>query len=160
MPYTPGKLSWQTVTALADWGGYYVLAGMAGPDIGAYSRLLLRLLEIGETFVICEEDVVPTPGQLTSVTTCGHEWCYFEYENGPYPKGYNLGLARFGATLMAKYPHMARDALVTGARRDEECPWWSCDAAIHRNLTIRGAHPVTHGPPVYHDHPHPATPYG
>ena len=106
-------------------------------DPGAYGRWFRGMWAERRTFVICEQDVVPAPDQLADMGTCGHDWCYTEYQEGIYPPGPMFGLVRFSARIMREHPHAAECALVIGMRRDQEAPWWQVDGLVARDLQIR-----------------------
>jgi hypothetical protein len=121
-------------------------------DPGAYGRLIRQLWRSRSSIVICEHDVVPTLAQLDQITSCGHDWCSYSYDDGLYPDGPMFGLVRFSGAIMAAHPHAADVALVIGKRRDFEAEWWRVDALMARDLKIRGVEWVQHEPAVHHAH--------
>jgi len=121
-------------------------------DNGAYGRLLRALWARGETFVICEHDVIPTRAQLDLITSCGHDWCSFAYDDGLYPRGPMFGLVRFDSRVMAEHPYAAEVATEGGERRPTEVPWWDVDNHVARDLKIRQVEWFEHSPPVHHHH--------
>ena len=160
VPYVEGMLNPSTRWAVTSAGIPYRLVNIQAGDDGAYGRLIRRLWQEGQTFVICEHDVVPTRGQLVSIASCGHDWCCYKYDDQLYPDGPMFGLARFSGRLMAEHPNAAECALVTGSRRDQEAAWWQVDSLMARDLLIRlGA-----GSYAFHDgrvhHAHVGAPSG
>lgn len=121
-------------------------------DEGAYGRLFRSLWAGRETFLILEQDVVPTGEQLSEIAGCGHGWCSFQYDDGLYPIGPMFGLARFDRQTMWDHPYAAEVALVIGKRRDTECEWWRVDSMVAKDLMIRRVDWHQHDPAVTHTH--------
>lgn len=130
------------------WTAYPLARG----DLGAYGRLWRQLWARGETVIVCEHDVIPSWEQLRRITTCGHDWCSYAYDDGLYPVGPMFGLARFDGRTMAEHPHAAEVALIIGKRRDTEAEWWRVDALVARDLLIRRVNWNLHEPAVHHAH--------
>jgi hypothetical protein len=122
-------------------------------DLGAYGRLFRRLWAKGETFIICEQDVVPTKAQLLAILTCDHDWCAYNYADDRYPPGPMFGLARFGAPALLAHPLAAERALILADEQDREVDWANVDNRVARDLKIRGLECQFHVPPVRHAHP-------
>jgi len=174
VPYVEPMLNPATRAVVQAVRAPHLFVQLDRGDVGAYGRLFRKLWGQGHTFVICEQDVIPTRAQLVGILTCGHDWCCYDYDTDLYPPGPMFGLVRFSAALMGAHPHAADSALVVGKRRDLEAPWWHIDSLMARDLTIRlsGAvrdgescaalegerHPwrragcVIHTPPVQHAH--------
>jgi hypothetical protein len=146
-----------TLEALNLWGRNIRWVRLPRGDNGAYGRLFRSLWEAKGTFVICEHDVVPTFDQLAAITTCGHGWCSFQYDDELYPPGPMFGLVRFDRSVMLEHPHAAEVALIIGKRRDLEAEWWRVDSLVARDLQIRRVEWVEHGPPVHHCHSGPVS---
>lgn len=121
-------------------------------DPGAYGRLFRSLWAARETFIVCEQDVIPTAGQLAEIAGCGHGWCSYQYDDGLYPVGPMFGLARFDGRTMWDHPYAAEVALVIGKRRDTEAEWWQVDSLVARDLIIRRVDWFSHEPEVRHAH--------
>ena len=173
-PYVAGKLARPTQEALAMWPAPITWCQLPTDDHGAYGRLFRDLWRRGETFVICEQDIVPTVDQLAEISTCGHDWCYYGYDDNLYPEGPMFGLVRFDGRVMAEHPDAADRALSGSDGAGWQAPWWHVDSLVCRDLTIRLARPapegdgpdaqewarhpwkragcVTHLPPVHHAH--------
>jgi hypothetical protein len=122
-------------------------------DPFGYGRMLRRLWRQERTFVICEQDVVPTVSQLWEIVSCGHLWCSYGYDDGNYPEGPMFGLCRFDWRLMHMWPAAAEISTIIGSRRDYEAEWWRVDSLLARDLQIRQVPWVKHLPPVRHIHP-------
>lgn len=151
-PFVGGGLHPDTAVALQLSGVDVVWAKLPRDVPTAYGRLFRDLWEVGETFVICEQDVIPTAAQLLEITTCGHEWCSFNYDTDLYPPGPMFGLVRFDAAVMDRWPLAATVATVANDRFDTEAEWWHIDSLVARDLKIRGVGWVCHEPPVRHAH--------
>lgn len=151
-PFAPGRLRWETSVALQTSGYPVDWVRLPASDPTAYGRLFRDLWSAGETFVICEQDVVPTQDQLDDIMGCGHPWCSYEYDNDLYPDGPMFGLVRFDRRVMSEWPLAAGVALVVGKRRDMEVAWWNVDSHVARDLMIRGVKWARHTPPVHHAH--------
>jgi hypothetical protein len=152
VPYVDHMLNPATRQAVMSFGYSHRFVQLDPLDEGGYGRLFRRLWSEWRTFIICEHDVVPTPGQLATLTTCGHDWCSYSYDDGLYPDGPMFGLAKFSGRLMSEHPHAADVALVIGRRRDVEAEWWRVDALVARDLGIRGVEWHQHRPAVHHAH--------
>jgi len=142
----------QTAAALNLSGHPIVWAQLPKGDLGAYGRFFRSLWSWGHTFIICEQDIVPTPEQLETITSCGHPWCSFSYDDGLYPDGPMFGLVRFDSVVMRAHPMAANADLIIGKRKDVEAEWWRVDSLVARGLGIRGVPWYQHGPPVRHVH--------
>lgn len=152
VPFVHGMLNRETCQTVAHSGYWHRFCDLDPGDLGAYGRLVRDLWQMGTTFVICEQDVVPTIDQLDRIVECDHDWCSYSYDDGLYPDGPMFGLVRFDARVMAEHPHAAEVALVIGKRRDQEAEWWRVDALIARDLKIRGVEWFMHEPAVHHVH--------
>lgn len=174
VPYVDQMLNQHTRRVVQRSGLAHLFVQLDPNDQGGYGRLFRRLWREGRTFVICEQDIVPTREQLLTISECGHDWCCYQYDDSLYPVGPMFGLSRFSARLMAEHPHAADVALIRGARRDQEAPWWQVDSLMAADLMIRlpgkpddgevpgaaerarypwrAAGCVLHLPPVHHAH--------
>lgn len=151
-PYVRGMLNPDTQRALWDSGLPVDFVRLPAGDETAYGRMLRNLWGGRETFVICEQDIVPTVAQLSEIAGCGHLWCSYNYDDGLYPDGPMFGLVRFSGGLMDLWPEAANVALVIGKRRDYEAEWWRVDSLVARDLNIRQVPWVLHTPAVHHAH--------
>jgi hypothetical protein len=152
VPYVKGMLHCGTTQAVTHSGFWHRLVELPTGDEGAYGRLVRDLWHQGSTFVICEQDVIPSIDQLEAIATCEHDWCSYSYDDGLYPDGPMFGLVRFTSRVMTQHPHAAEVALVVGKRRDQEAEWWRVDALMARDLKIRGVPWFMHTPAVHHVH--------
>ena len=113
----------------------------------SYWRLLKRLWEERETFVLVEHDIIPWPGAIAALWACDSPWCTYEYPL----ENYSI-LAGFGCTLV-------RDVLMEAVPNvwDEapETHWWGLDSWLsHKSLSLLGRDkPHLHAPPVTHLNP-------
>lgn len=152
VPFVHGWLDIETWRAVAASGYPAQFLALDRADDGAYGRLLRRLWARGDTFVICEHDVVPTLEQLATLQDCGHGWCSYGYDTALYPDGPYFGLVKFSAAVLAAHPLAAHVALHTGSGKELEVGWWECDSCLARDLQIRGVEWHRHLPPVIHRH--------
>jgi hypothetical protein len=152
VPFVDGMLDQDTCRTVTHSGYWYRLCRLKIGDDGAYGRLVRQLWAYGDTFIICEQDVVPTVDQLEAIVDCDHDWCSYSYDDGLYPDGPMFGLVKFSSRVLAKHPMAAEVALVVGKRRDQEAEWWRVDALIARDLKIRGVPWFMHEPAVHHVH--------
>lgn len=152
VPFVHGHLHPDVLPAVKASRLPYKLEDLDPTDEGAYGRMVRRMWRLQRTFIVCEHDVIPTLDQLQEIARCGHDWCSYSYDDGLYPAGPMLGLARFSRALMRQHPHAAEVALVTGRRRDQEAEWWRVDSLMARDLMIRGADWHEHVPAVHHAH--------
>lgn len=109
----------------------------------SYSRLLGDLWRGGETFILVEHDIYPTPAAVSELTSCSQPYCAFPY----WCRGsleMCLGCTKFGEDLIARIPDMPIWI--------NRYPWWSLDGrvaeAIFVMTGIRAPH--QHRPPVEH----------
>lgn len=151
-PFVGGGLHPDTAVALQMSGVEVTWAKLPRGDMGAYGRLIRDLWAGGETFVVCEHDIVPTARQLAEIVSCGHPWCSFLYDDDLYPPGPMFGLCRFDSAVLRQWPLAAEVATIIGNRRDTECEWWRVDSLIARDLRIRGVPWVAHDTLVHHAH--------
>jgi hypothetical protein len=157
VPFVAGMLhpaTYATVTAARLPAQFWALDRS---DEGAYGRLIRRLWAKGDTFIICEHDVVPSAEQLHTIAACGHDWCSYGYDSDLYPDGPYFGLCKFSARVLAAHPRAAEVALHRGPGKEAEVGWWECDSCLARDLFIRGVEWSRHAPPVHHAHRGPAS---
>lgn len=156
VPYVQGKLSAnaERVVKLSGWA--YSILRLPADDPGAYGRLVRNLWRGASDLVVCEHDVEPTAGQLADICTCGHDWCGFNYDDGYCADGPTFGLVRLSRRLQVRCPLAADIALMVGARKDKEAPWWLVDSLMARDLMIRGEVWRAHPGRVHHVHERPA----
>jgi hypothetical protein len=114
----------------------------------AYGELVARLWSAGQSFVLCEHDVVATPELLEEMWQCPADWCAgFAYayhgavmpgEDRPQHPGRDrvtaLMLNKFSASLIARTPHVPSATKVR---------WSMVDLAL---MPMLGAKPCLHGP--------------
>jgi len=126
--------------------GYEVLeVQMSDPQ--HYGRLVKQMWEIGNGFVLVEDDVVPWPGAIKAMLECDRDWCAYEFPRTfvQYePRaGWCLGLGcvRFSHKLVRRYGMEALD----GSQR-----WDEVDGAVLGTLSNGGEVCHCHTPPVAH----------
>ena len=152
VPFVDGMLHPATGRAVLESGFPHQLHQLDRSDYGAYARLFRQLWRRGEAFAICEQDVVPTPGQLRELRDCPAPWCSFLPTEGLYPDGPMFSLVKFSHWCMRDHPHAADDALILGNHRDREAGWWEVDSAMARNMEIRRVPWCLHDGRVDHRH--------
>ena len=122
-PYVPHLLTEATrkvvTTARAEWN----LVQLDPGNPYAYGQLLCHLWEMRRTFVIVEHDMAPTPGQLDALLHCGHEWCGYPYLCGDTLVSMSLGVARFSASVMERWPTLGRQAAMVAGDQHRPTPW-------------------------------------
>ncbi len=70
--HTPGKLRPEVKQLGEDVGA--IFEDVSGSDI-AYGELIAKLWQRGESFLLCEHDVLPTRPQLEDIIRCPEPWC-------------------------------------------------------------------------------------
>lgn len=113
------------------------LVDVSGGD-QAYWQLLRDLWRAGESFVLVEEDILPTRRAYNSLRHCPRsDWCVCPYRvNGVTDGG--LGFTRFSGALMRRHP----DA-IEGIPPDKR--WWVVlDGNVVVSLVQRLRHPGPH----------------
>jgi hypothetical protein len=78
-------------------------------DSAAYWRLLCRLWEDGESFMVVEHDVAFRPDVVEQFTVCSEPWCLFPYANICHWECMEawanmLGCTRFSSELIRACP--------------------------------------------------------
>jgi len=123
--------------------GYEVLeVQMSDPQ--HYGRLIRQMWDIGNGFVLIEDDVVPWPGAIQSLLDCEHDWCAYSFpRTAAEPGGWVLGLGcvRFSHHLVRRHNLDALD----GSQR-----WDEVDGALIGVLHTAGETCHEHTPPVAH----------
>jgi hypothetical protein len=152
VPFVPGRLHEETWRAVIGAGGPAQFLALDPDDDGGYGRLIRRLWAKGDSFIVCEHDVVPTRAQLATLQGCGHDWCSFPYDSDLYPDGPYFGLVRFSSRVMRDHPRAAHVALHRGSGKELEVGWWEVDSCMARDLHIRGVRWHRHTPAVQHAH--------
>jgi hypothetical protein len=150
VPYVHGMLNLDTWRLVQHLVHPHRFEDIDPNDGGAYSRLFRRLWAAGETFIICEHDVVPTVGQIATILSCDHDWCSFRYDGDAYPGGPMFGLCRFDRRVMAAHPLTGEYATMADRELGIERSWHDLDAYVARDLLIRGVTWREHLPPVRH----------
>lgn len=98
-----------------------------------YWTLLAYLWARQETTVICEHDVQPGPGQITSLLACSKHWCGY---TTPYVNGQNfgMGLVRFTRQLMRALPSAINDIGRYSDATHEPRHWCRLDLWLQRTV--------------------------
>jgi len=115
-----------------------------------YYTLMQRLWKRGETFILLEQDIVPTEAQFYDITICGHDWCGFPYQYASFGLYNGAGFTRFSGRLMAAFPTLITS---TKAFDDGVHPprhWCTLDGWMRELLQKAGIQKVDHSPPVRH----------
>lgn len=143
VPFT--SLEDGVVAAIEASGRMPILHDVSGSDED-YWELLAGLWELGESFVVVEQDIVVRADTLDSFDDCPNGWCAAGY---PYLGSQNyagLGCTRFRAEFIEKH----RDLIeLAGEFTNAEHPkrhWCTLDAAMQFALRDRGLFACTdHG---------------
>jgi hypothetical protein len=119
VPATPRGLHERTIPAILEQGHAAVVVPML--EVDSYFELLRELWALGETFAIVEHDVELPGGALEAFEDCPQLWCAHSYEvfagdiATAYGGPYGLGLSRFRAELLARWP----DAVEAAGEMDQ-----------------------------------------
>lgn len=90
--------------ALRDQGVEFEVVDVSADPL-EYGRLLRRLWEAGDTFVLVEHDLVPPAGAIAELLDCDRPLCGFDYAGHEGDAvGHSLGVTKFGDELMAIAP--------------------------------------------------------
>src|ERR1035437_9438761 len=139
VPFVVGRLSGATRAAVPDATFVRMI------DDQSYWRLLCRYWKLGQTFIVVEQDVVPTRAQIDTLWACPADWCAFAYDmNGIVSPA--LGCTKFSAALLE------RTAGLPAAIISEHRHWQSLDAMIIGELHRRRFTEHVHEPAVRHLH--------
>lgn len=152
VPHVEGGLVPETRAALQDSGLRHELIVLDEMNTYAYANLLVVLWRRRETFIIVEQDMVPTPGQLRSLAECGHEWCGYSYFCGESRVYMSFGIVRIDAKVMFDHPTLARQAAIVAGNPHRPTPWWSLAENMAAKLMITGHTWHDHGGLVEHAH--------
>lgn len=121
VPYT--QLGHATLDALTPHLADTTFVDCRGDDWN-YCAYLQSRWDEGSAFINMEHDIVPSPGLITELWNCPHDWCVCAYFGPPTPLGAPvLGLAKFSPTFISAIPH------VWEARRADEEWIYRCQAA-------------------------------
>ncbi len=145
VPYT--ALRPETYRAVADHDPRYVYMY----DDYSYGHLLRELWGCGETFLLVEHDMAPTPAQIEQMAECESGYCC-----GVYPwtttVGPALGFTRFRDRFLDAFPDAAEIACRIPSVYGQPGHWRQLDvflqAAVLRDFY--GVQPCCHLPPVEH----------
>lgn len=110
-----------------------------------YGRLFRHMWEIGNGFVLVEDDVVPWPGAVNQLLECENDWCAFPHPRTAAQEGgwcLGFGCVRFSHALVRR--HKMAHAL-DGSQR-----WDEVDGAAMGVLRTAGETCHEHSPPVAH----------
>jgi hypothetical protein len=123
--------------------GYEVLeVQMSDPQ--HYGRLIRHMWDIGNGFVLVEDDVVPWPGAVQQLLDCEHDWCAFRHPRtnaNPGSLCLGFGCVRFSHALVRRH----RVDTLDGSQR-----WDEVDGAVIGVLDTAGETCHEHSPPVAH----------
>lgn len=152
IPHVPKGLDARTVEAVRAVGAPYNLVRLSPANLHHYAELLVTLWRAGETFVIVEQDMGPTPGQMAALFRCGHRWCGYRYRCGGQLVTMALGVARIDATVMAAYPTLADQCAYMAGDRARPTPWHVLDSVLAQKLQTVGVGWIGHPGQVEHFH--------
>lgn len=124
---------------------------VSGSD-SAYWQLVAALWATGESFLLVEHDIEPTPKALRQARHCACWWSVSPYRgpNGDLLEG-SLGFTRFRAQLLRAEPDLPHRAC---GNRDGtvERNWRCLDTRLLGELWARGYRPHVHMPAVTQHH--------
>jgi hypothetical protein len=124
------------------------LVDVSGSDT-AYFELLRELWAKGESFCLVEHDIVVTPGTISSMNDCGHEWCAskYSYLRGSY---WGLGCTRFRGPLLKRFPDLMDEVGEYDSPGHGRGHWCSLDQALTASLRARRIEwPHIHGEVIH-----------
>ncbi len=113
-------------------------------DPYAYWRLIRRLYEHGQDWLIIEQDIIITQTQLDSFDECPEPWCVYGYDRGTANFA-ALGAFRLRREVMATYPQLLRREM------PEDIYFDQCDGQLYGRLYAVGLRPHRHSPDVGHE---------
>jgi hypothetical protein len=139
VPYVEGML--HPKTALTP-GAEFVELPIGDPY--AYWRLIRRLYDHGQDWMIVEQDILITAEQIDSVNECPEPWCVYGYHRGTAEFA-ALGVLRLRREVMAAYPSLLVRELAERIYFDQ------CDGTLYGRLNAAGYTPHRHYPNVGHE---------
>lgn len=145
VPYIPTHLRPETVDSVRGCDLPHTFVELRQDQPQGYAELIIRLWRAARTFIICEQDIVPTTDQWRTLATCGHPWCFYDYDDQLYPDGPKFGLVRISRQVMLAHPQAAAVALMDHTAVGGLVPWWNVDSAMCRDLIIRLGRPAPEG---------------
>lgn len=152
VPYV-GRYLHPTTDQLVRASGHRAIFVPLPPgDPFAYAHLLTLLWNIGESFVIVEQDMAPTSGQLSEMVRCGHRWCGHRYYRADQLMSMSFGIVRFGADVMADHPHLAEQAATIAGDPHRRTPWQILAGQFASKMLTAGESWVEHDRLVAHLH--------
>lgn len=151
VPYVRGMLHPQVVAALGRAALPWVMTELLAADPFAYGGFIRARWREGRGFLILEHDTVPPDGALGQLVRCPRRWCIVPHPCDGVVATDSLGLAKFGAELLAELPDLADRQLAV---------WWRVEWRYHvpapPNLAPQPADSRTHGAPRAWDSGHTA----
>lgn len=117
----------------------------------AYAELLAEEWAIGETFAICEHDVVPRPDSLDELERCAYRYCAFPVALQLYVAPC-LSLTKFDAQLLELYPDAMERVLRVPTNYGPPGHWRQLDTVLQRTVLLNryGRQVHCHLPAVEH----------
>lgn len=108
-----------------------------------YIKLMIRLWEEGNAFIIVEQDVVPWWGAIPQLKDCPEDWCAFGYEDEELGNGSaGFGCIKFGEKLIKELPTVWQDK--------QDFRWRNIDTYFFGYAMERGWKVHQHYPSVIH----------
>ena len=155
--YTPSGLRLEVKQLGEEVGA--IFHDVSGNDV-AYGDLIAILWEQGESFLLCEHDVLATPALLEEMARCPSPWCgafAWRYsgavrdgETRPQlpvrDREFGLFLSKFSADLLRRTPNPLAGA---GIR------WTQVDLLLLKWLEQQGVERCIHGPVIHLRQQHP-----
>lgn len=140
------------------WDGGEV-APLDPRDDGAYWRFWRDTWKRGESVIVVEHDITPTPDVLADLESCPGDWCAqpYPYINGGTYTG--LGCVKFTGALMAAVPGLWDQVAAMSDHGHPPRHWCRLDAWSHHVLTAWGCRRCEHRLTVGHT-PHAGSSHG
>lgn len=109
-----------------------------GDDLD-YGRHFTELWNRGKPFVICEDDIIPSPGTVSALLECPQPWCSHRHPTCP------------GNPLCGGFGFAKHKPVGTAPKVWAETPWWLLDGEVMPFLPrVYGQHAHFHQPDVAH----------
>jgi len=152
VPFVEGMLRPETETALNVWGGCHGLWPLDRRDPYAYATLMAQLWNHGSDLIVIEQDMVPTPQQISSLIACPEQWCSHFYHVGAAVYTTGLGFCKFSAGLQSELPLAAMHASTHPRKGGGLMPWQGVNEAIERAICRRHIAQHVHDGNIVHLH--------
>ena len=99
----------------------------------------------GQTLITCEQDIVPTPAQITALMDCPEPWCAYAYEYPPFGHYAGMGLAKFSDALIGRHPEAFTEIAKWSDPTHSPMHWCRMDGFLKQYLSEHGETQHVHG---------------